>query len=164
MKISWWVVGVALLAGPSVSRAQVEGLPIKPGLWENTTNSPLGPAGARTITRQVCYSDKMTVDQYVSQSAQRTPGFQCTLSNQKVTAHSFSADQSCSGNGMTAKSHFEVSLPDPDHMISNSHIDMSGTMQGRPMNMSRDSTITGKFVSPDCGSVKPLALPTAPPK
>jgi hypothetical protein len=164
MKISWWLVGAALLIVPSVSRAQVEGLPIKPGLWENSVNSPMGPGGARTITRQVCYSDKMTVDQYVSQVAQQTPGFQCSMSNQKVTAHSVSADQACSGQGMTVKSHLEVSLPDPEHMIANTHIDMSGSMQGHPMNMSRDITVTGKFIGPDCGSVKPLALPTPPAK
>ncbi len=163
MKFSWLVVGVALLALSSVSRAQVEGLPIKPGLWENTMNNPMG-GGAGTITRQVCYTAKMTVDQYVAQVAQRTPGFQCTMSNQKVTASSVSADQACTGQGMTVKSHLEVSLPDPDHMISNTHIDMTGSMQGRPMNMSRDIAVTGKFIGADCGTVKPLALPAAPPK
>jgi hypothetical protein len=161
MKFSWCMICLAALAVPSVARAQVEGLPIKPGLWENTLNSPM-PGAARTITRQVCYSDKMTVDQYVSQVTQQTPGFQCSMSNQKVTAHSVSADQACSGQGMTVKSHLEVSLPDPEHMLSNTHMEMSGSMQGRPMNMSRDIAVTGKFISSDCGTVKPLALPTAP--
>jgi hypothetical protein len=164
MKFSWCMICLAALAVPSVARAQVEGLPIKPGLWENTANMKSGPGGGRTITRQVCYSAKMTVDQYVAQLAQQTPGFQCTFSNQKVTAHNISMDQVCSGQGMNAKSHFDVSMPDPEHMISNSHMEMSGSVQGRPMDMKMDSAITGKFISSDCGSVKPLALPTGPPK
>ncbi len=156
-------LSLVVLAVPLALHAQVQGLPIKPGLWENTLTNPMSGT-ARTITRQVCYSDKMTVDQYLSQLTQQTPGFQCSMSNQKVTARSISADQACSGQGMSVKSHLEVSLPDPEHLISNTHMDMSGSMQGHPMNMSRDIAVTGKFISSDCGSVKPLALPTAPAK
>jgi hypothetical protein len=41
---------------------------------------------------------------------------------------------------------------------------VTGTAQGKPLNMAIDKSFTAKFLASDCGAVKPLVVPSSPGK
>jgi Protein of unknown function (DUF3617) len=157
---------VVLVSIPCKLSAQLAGMPIKPGLWESTVTMDMGmPGGAKPMTRQVCYSASMTMDQYMNQLLKQTPGIQCTMSNRIATAHGVTLDQTCvgtvAGGTMKTSGHIVLEFPDSEHVSAKTHSTMSGTMQGKPMDMTMDMTSSAKFISSDCGNVKPLVMPPA---
>jgi hypothetical protein len=171
---------------PVIVRAQ--STPVKPGLWETqgsmtrTMQLPpdveakiaampaaqqaqmraMMPGGGApaTTTRQVCIAPGTTVDSMMSR-AQQTPGMSCSVSNKTQTANGMSFDMECTGQMGSAKGHTDLHITDADHVSSTSHITMTGTSQGHTMNSTVDTTSTAKFVSADCGDVKPYAGPPA---
>jgi len=168
MKVRRILTFTSLLALPCALRAQVAGLPIKPGLWEDTSTSSMlsgAPGGARPRTTQVCYTASLSMDDYLNQLLKQTPGVQCTMSNRVATAHSVTVDEMCTatmnGGAFKTNGHIVLEIPDSEHISSKTHSTMSGTMQGRPMDMTLDLTTSAKFISSDCGNVKPLAIPQA---
>lgn len=74
---------------------------------------------------------------------------ECTMTNTKTSAHSFSADMTCSGH-FKGTGHMQVTYNSDEHYKG--EMTMAGTTQeGQPMNM--HSVFEGKWVSASCGSV-----------
>jgi hypothetical protein len=178
-----------LLVAPAVLRAQSS--PVKPGLWETQVSmahamqlppeveakiaampaaqqaqmrSMMGGAaggGAPVVTtKQVCIAPETTMDSMLNR-AQQSPGMQCTFSNRTQTATGMSFDMECTGQGGGAKGHTELRAIDADHVTSTSHMTVTASSQAHTMNSTVDTTTTAKFVSADCGDVKPYTGPPA---
>jgi len=143
----------------------------KPGLWEMTTTmtwqkSPMPPGmtmppgmkspfSGSTITSQVCLTQAM-IDKYgapVSQSKD------CKIVNVSMHATGMTADMICSGK-MNGKGHMESSWPLGNQARGKVHFE--GTMQAgpNPMQVEWTSDSTSTYKGPDCGSVKPMAMPS----
>ena len=177
-----------LLVAPASLRAQS---PVKPGLWEtqvsstNTMQMPpeleakiaampaaqqaqmrsmmggsMGGGTPVVTTRQVCIAPQTTVDSMMNR-AQQSPGMSCTISNKSQTTSGVSFDITCTSATGSAKGHTDVHATDDDHVTSTSHITVTGTAQGHTMNSTVDTTTSAKFVSTDCGDVKPYTGPPA---
>lgn len=144
----------------------------KPGLWEMTSSmtwqqSPLPPgvtlpAGMKspfsgsTNTMQVCVTQAM-IDKYGT--AMPKSQNDCKIENVVLNANSMSADMVCSGR-MNGKGSMESSWSDNDHTKGKMHF--LGAMQGGPNSMPVEWTVefTSVYQGPDCGSVKPLPMPS----
>jgi hypothetical protein len=171
--------------------ARAQSSPMKPGLWETQASSTSqmqmppeveakiaampaaqqaqmrsmmgGMGGGGTpvsTTRQVCIAPQTTVDSMLNR-AQQSQGMSCTVSNKTQTATGVSFDINCTGQTGSGKGHTDVRLVDDDHVSSTSHMTVTASSQGHTMNTTVDVTTTAKFVSADCGDVKPFTPPTA---
>jgi Protein of unknown function (DUF3617) len=177
-----------LFAGMVGAHAQSAPIPVKPGLWEtqvsvsHVTALPPeaeakiaalpaaqqaqvrsmmgGSAGGAPVvtTKQACIAAGATMDSMLNR-AQQTPGMQCTFSNRVQTATGASFDMSCTMQQGSASGHTSFHLIDGDHVSSTSHMTVTGSSQGHTMNSTMDSTTSAKFVSADCGNVKPFTAP-----
>jgi len=65
---------------------------------------------------------------------------------------------------MGSKGHIDFHLTDAEHFSGTSQTMVTGTTQGKPVNMAIDKTFTAKFLASDCGTVKPLVVPSSPGK
>jgi len=138
--------------------AQAQGHKQKPGLYEVSTITSMSgmpgntPQGA-PHTSQVCVTQAM-VDKYGGpMSSQQMPN--CKSSDVVVTPSGMSATVTCSGkvnSTGTVKSIFV------DANTTKTTINMTITMGSQTMTMTTQSTYAYK--GPDCGSVKPPAVPT----
>jgi len=180
-----------VLSNVAVVRAQSTSTPIKQGLWQTQMTmsmqvtlppdveakiaampaaqqaqmrSMMGGAaggGAPVVTtKQVCIAPETTMDSMLNR-AQQSPGMQCTFSNRTQTATGMSFDMECTGQGGGAKGHTELRAIDADHVTSTSHMTVTASSQAHTMNSTVDTTTTAKFVSADCGDVKPYTGPPA---
>jgi hypothetical protein len=151
-------VGLALLPAAAIASHG------KAGLWDvsftmNMPNMPqisaaqmaqmqaMGvhmPTG-QTSTVQRC----MTAAEAASDSPPPPRSKSCTFSNVKVSGHTFSGDETCTGQ-FEGQGHFSVTYDGDEHYSGMST--MSGTANGHAMNVSNN--FEGKWVSADCGSVK----------
>ncbi len=130
--------------------------PIKMGLWQSsvTLNSTgMGPLGGRAITNQSCY----TPDSW-KQSMQRMQSHQqdmnCSTSNFEQDSHKMSFDGQCSSNqGYNVTYHIEMFLDSDEAMHGTSSAKMAGP--SFPQGMTMTSNISSKFISSDCGDIKP---------
>lgn len=171
------------------ARAQSAPSPIKPGLWETQVSSTMvmqlppeveakiaampaaqqaqvrsmmgGGAGSAPVstTKQVCIASGTSVDSLLNQ-AQRS-GSKCSVTNRVQTPDGASFDINCTMPEGTATGHTTLHMVDADHVTSTSHMTVAGSAQGRTMNMTMDGTASAKFVSADCGDVKPYTPPAA---
>jgi hypothetical protein len=136
--------------------------PIKMGLWEATVtaNTGMGPKGITSV-HQSC----MTPDSWkdLMQKIQaRTANVTCTSSNLQQDSHKISFDGSCSmDQGMTANYHVEMFLDGDTAMHGTTTGKISGPMF--PNGMTIGSSMTSKFISSDCGDVKPGESKTVKP-
>jgi hypothetical protein len=82
----------------------------------------------------------------------------CQISNVVIKATSMSADWVCSGR-MTGKGTLESSWADPNHAVGKVHF--VSTIQMGPNFKTVEYTIESSSVykGPDCGDVKPAAMP-----
>jgi hypothetical protein len=149
-----------LLLGPSTLLGQVSDLPIKAGLWETHVSVNNGSP----IAGQSCFSARTTLSDYLTATNKGVAGTQCSVTNKVQTAHGIAYDNACNGQSMASKGHIDFQLPDAEHFNGKSRITVTGTVQGRPLNMSIDKTFNAKFLSSDCGSVKPVVAPSSPAK
>ena len=149
-----------LLAGPSSLLAQLSDLPIKAGLWETHVSVNHGSP----IAGQSCFSAGTTLSGYLTATNKGAPGTQCSVTNKAQTAHGIAFDNACTGQSMSSKGRIDFQLPDAEHFNGTSHTTVTGTVQGTPVNMAIDKTFTAKFLSSDCGSVKPVVVPSSPAK
>jgi hypothetical protein len=153
-------IAALLLIGPSSLLAQLSDLPVKAGLWQ--TNVSLNHGSP--IPGQSCFSAGTTLGSYLTATNRGAPGTQCSVTNKAQTAHGIAFDNVCNGQTMSSKGHIDFQLADSEHFSGSSHTTVTGTVQGRPVNMALDKTFSAKFLSPDCGSVKPLVGPSSPAK
>jgi hypothetical protein len=159
----WITIGCCLFAVAMIAWAQANR---KPGLWEMTTNmtwqqSPM-PAGMTMPgggphTTQVCLTQAM-IDKYGAPMPQSRNG-ECQISNVVLHSTSMTADWVCSGR-MAGKGTLESSWTDPDHAKGKVHF--VGAMPMGPNTMTMEYTIESSSIykGPDCGSVKPLPMPS----
>jgi hypothetical protein len=122
-----------------------------------------GPGGAAkpmATTRQTCITGQMSMDSLLNQ-AQQSPGMQCTYSNRVQTATGASFDTSCTGQTGSAQGHTQFHATDAEHMTSTTHMTVTSSARGSSSSSTMDITTTGRFVSADCGDVKPMGAPPA---
>lgn len=186
-----WSVALGFLFAVSASvSVQAQGTPMKPGLWEiqGTVTSKMqmppeveakiaampaaqqaqmrsmmggmGSGTPTTTTNKVCIAPQTTVDSMLNR-VQQSQGMSCTVSNKTQTATSLGFEISCTGQTGSGKGHTDVRLIDDDHVSSTSHMTVTASSQGHTMNSAVDVATTAKFVSSDCGDVKPFAPPAA---
>jgi hypothetical protein len=136
--------------------------PIKMGLWEMTNNTtttatgkmadamaqsgqPLGKPS--TLSMKVCLTSETWENALANQ-----PRAGCTKSDLVMTSKQYSLTITCSfgANTMTAKVNNIIDSPEALH--GTVHL-VSSSPNGQ---MTSDGTGTGKFLSSDCGDVKPL--------
>lgn len=117
-----------------------------------------GGSQPTTITKQVCITPQSSMDSMLNQS-QQSPGMKCSFTNRVQTEHGASFDISCTGPTGSATGHSQFRMVDDDHVSSTTHMTVTGSSNGHTMNSTVDSTSTGKFVSTDCGDVKPFTPP-----
>lgn len=145
----------------------------KPGLWEMTSTmtwqqSPMPPGmtmppganspfGGGPHTTQVCLTQEL-IDKYGAPPPQSRNN-QCQIANVVKKANSMTADWICSGM-MAGKGSLEASWTDADHATSKVHF--LGNMQMGPNSRPVEYTIesTSVYKGADCGSVKPLPMPS----
>jgi len=113
-----------------------------------------GMGGPRTT--QVCVTQAM-VDKYGGPYSNPQRG-DCQVTNRSLTATGMTASISCTGQ-FTGTGTVEMTFTGADSTQTKVHI--SGTAQGgngsHPIDMSMQ--IRSVYKGPDCGSVKPLAMP-----
>ncbi|MBV8630835.1 MAG: DUF3617 domain-containing protein [Silvibacterium sp.] len=145
--------------------------PIKMGLWESTVTSTMSgitipPEVAerlKAMGRQVPGSTPhtvvtqgcMTPDEW-TKTLERMNDKQsnCTYSNRTVTAQKISFDLSCaSERGGVFTGHFEMNIDDDQHSHGSAHMKGEAGPNGQAMTI--DTTISTRFLSSDCGAVKP---------
>jgi hypothetical protein len=130
--------------------------PIKMGLWQSsvtiTSGGGMVPAG-RPIANQSCYTPDSWKESM--QSAQsHGQKMNCTTSNFQQDSHQISYDGECSpGQGMTMDVHVQMVLDSDSAMHGTTTTKMNGPMF--PQGMTVSSAISSKFLSSDCGTLKP---------
>lgn len=146
-----------IVLGPLSLLAQLSDLPIKAGLWETQVSVNHGsPVAGRS-----CFSAGTTLSDYLTATNKAVSGTQCSVANKAQTAHGIVYDTTCNGPSMSSKGHIDFQLPDAEHFSGSSHTTVTGTVHGAPVNMAIDKTFNAKFVSSDCGSVKPVVVPSS---
>jgi Protein of unknown function (DUF3617) len=135
--------------------------PMKMGLWQTEVTMEMSgmPNGAgmppRTITTQTC----MTPDTWKNslgnaQNRMRNMPASCTTSNVQEDSHHYTADVQCTAQqGFSTTAHIDMHFDSDESMHGTTNTTMSGGNTG--MNMTMNSTIKSKFMSSDCGDVKP---------
>ena len=153
-------IAAVCLAGSSTLLAQLSDVPVKAGLWETHVNIK---AEASNISddAQSCFSAGTTLGDYLTATNKVITGTKCNISNKVNTAHGVSYDTACSGGSMGSKGHIDFQLTDGEHFSGTSHTTVTGTTQGKPVNMVVSKTFTAKFLASDCGDVKPLVVPSS---
>jgi hypothetical protein len=137
--------------------------PIKMGLWQSSVTvkmsgmDNLPPSAAAASTHTMVYRSCMTADSWNKamqsmQSAQQK--MDCTTSRMQQDSHQLSFDESCTAQqGYTSSIHVQMLLDSDEAMHGTSNVKMTGP--AFPQGMSMSSTITSKFISSDCGDIKP---------
>ena len=134
------------------------------GLWQSETttavtggaaNSPMGRAmgNGRTSVNQSCLTpDSWTKD--IAGRAERQQNAECTQSNFQEDSHKVTYDQTCSNQGgYSTNIHFEMLIDDAENAHGFMDMKMSGA--AFPEGMTMHMTMKTKYLSSDCGSVKP---------
>lgn len=159
----------SVLAIPAFAAANME-----PGLWEVTTESALAkniptlpPAQIEamrkmgvdlsqlqsgTIANKVCITPEMAAKNELPKMTQKESG--CEIKNQRQQGNIYTMDMVCDGQ-MKGKGVSTTTFASKKSFSSRTQF--SGNVNGLPIN--DEANTNGKWVSPDCGSVKPITLP-----
>ena len=184
MSETWCKCGLFVLVmtfGTGV-KAQTAPIPIKPGLWQTTSSgttsmtlpaaqeaqiaampaaqqamvrSRMGGGTPTTVTTQACAAQQTSLNEIMSQAQQKNT--KCTFSNQTQASSGASFDVSCVSQQGTASGHAQFQMVDSEHVTGSIHLTADGSSKGGSMHMTIDNTVTSKYVSSDCGTVKPGA-------
>ena len=140
--------------------------PIKMGLWQSSVTvnmsampgMPAGAAGAggaMTRVNQSCMTPDSWKNAFHSmQQRQQQTAANCTTANVQQDSHQVTFDMDCSSQqGYSTNIHVQMFLDSDEAMHGNATVKMSGA--NFPQGMSMTSAITSKFVSSDCGDIKP---------
>lgn len=156
-KLAGQCAGAAILLWSLSLIAQLSDLPIKAGLWETQVSVNHGSP----IAGRSCFSKGTTLNDYLTATNKAVSGTQCSVSNKAQTARGIAYDTACNSPSMSSKGHIDFQLSDAEHFNGTSHTTVTGTVHGSPVNMTSDKMFTAKFVSSDCGSVKPVVVPSS---
>ncbi len=137
--------------------------PIKMGLWQASVtvnmagmpNAAGGAGGLMTHVNQSCMTPDSWRDAFQSmQQHRQQAAANCSTANVSQDAHQVTFDMSCTAQqGFTTNVHVQMFLDSEEAMHGHATVKMSGP--NFPQGMSMTSTITSKFISSDCGDVKP---------
>jgi hypothetical protein len=114
------------------------------------------PFSGSTTTTQVCLTQAQ-IDKYGAPMPQTRSG--CQITNVVLKSSSMSADWVCNGQ-MNGKGSLESSWP--DGVTAKGKVHFVGAMQSGKGSMPVEFTVnsTSVYKGPDCGSVKPQAMPS----
>lgn len=155
-----------LLFCAAVASAQLDTMgppPVKMGLWQTTVTSQMSglpnmPAGMPTAKPMVSQSC-MTADSWqkgmtdLQQQMQRQKA-DCSNVKLQHDGNKFIFDEQCSQqSGYNATIHVEWNVDDQENMHGDSNAQIAAA--GFPQGVTMHGTMTSKFLSSDCGSVKP---------
>ena len=138
---------------------QAQGQNRQPGLWEVTSSMTMtgGPANMPQMppqTTQVCVTQAM-INKYGGPTSNPQSG-NCQMTNVVLTATGMTANMTCSG-GMNMTGTVQTTFVDAN--TTKTTIQM--TMPVGPNTMTMTTQMTSVYKGPDCGSVKPLAMPAS---
>jgi hypothetical protein len=142
------------------SPAPVSAPPIKMGLWQSSVTVDMSAmtgmhGGSITNTSQSCMTPDTWKNAFHSmqQRQQQTPA-NCSTTNVQQDAHQLAFQIDCSTpQGDSSSIHVQMFLDSETAMHGHATVKMSGP--NLPQGVSMSSVISSKFVSSDCGSVKP---------
>ncbi len=137
--------------------------PIKMGLWQSeiTTavsgapDSPMGRAmgSGRTTVTQGCFTPESWTKE-MQGAQQRRRAADCSQSNLQQDSHKVTYDEVCSNPGGYSNTiHFEMLIDDTEN--AHGYMDMKMSGAAFPEGMTMHTTLKTKYLSSDCGSVKP---------
>jgi hypothetical protein len=154
------------LIGVSALRGQLADIPIKPGLWNTQVVAKIGlnDNDNEPIVSQACFTAGTTISGYLAAMTKSAPDVQCTMSNKVQTANHIAFDTTCTSPNATSKSHSDFQIADSEHFSGTSHSTVVGSSRDHPINMEMNKTFTAKFLSSNCGDVKPLTDQSIPQK
>lgn len=122
--------------------------PVKMGLWEKKMVTSNGMGQPMSTTAKSCVTTE-TWNNMVSRIPKPQPN--CTVKTTK-NAHGYTFDGSCSSShGMSVQFKGSSTIQDSEHIVSESHSTI--IMNGKMQEMSTQGS--GRFVSSDCGGIKP---------
>lgn len=139
-------VAALLCASSHVLLAQTP--PIKMGLWEKKMTTTRETGAPVTLTSKSC----VTAEEWERMMANSAkPHKNCTV-NKSTTAHGYSFNSTCTMQGGASLSITgSTTIQDPEHITGEMHSTM--TRNGQKQEMQSQST--SRFLSSDCGSIKP---------
>jgi hypothetical protein len=151
-----------LLSFAALAAAQVPTIappPIKMGLWQSSITvksggmGPMAGAGNTTSAHQSCFTpDSWKQSMQAMQSRQQK--MNCTTSNFQQDSHEISFDGQCTTDqSINVNYHVEMFLDSDSAMHGTTTSKMSGPMF--PQGVTMSSSIASKFISSDCGDIKP---------
>ena len=165
------ITSILPLSAPAFSAS------MKPGLWEVTVQSDMmknmpkmSPAQIEqmrkmgvdmaqlqtgAIVNKMCVTKEMAARDELPQMKQPQTG--CELKNQKRSSTGITMDMICDGSAMKGKGTLKTVLAGDQGFNFSS--EFKGTVNGVPVNERTESN--GKWLGPDCGSVKPIQDPAA---
>jgi Protein of unknown function (DUF3617) len=163
----WITLSCCLFALAMVALAQAVR---KPGLWEMTSTmtwqqSPFPPGmppgaaaamgGGGPRTTQVCLSQAM-IDKYGAPVSQNRD---CQITNVVMKPTGMTAEMVCTGK---MSGHGEMESSWTDGNVAKGKVHFVGTMAAGPNSMPVEWTVasTSVYKGPDCGNVKPMAMPS----
>jgi hypothetical protein len=166
-----FAISTLMLSLLSVSIAAFAAGQIKPGLWEMTVKSDamkhmpqIPPAQMEQMRKmginipqmkdgamvtKICISKQLAARDQLPVMTQNEAG--CQTRNYQQNGTGYTLDIVCNGL-MKGEGHARGTFSGGERFTST--YDFKGTMQGQPVNQHQDTS--GKFLSADCGSVKPI--------
>jgi hypothetical protein len=148
------------------------GSTIKPGLWEVTLQSSslknmpkispeqieqmrkmgvdMAQLQTGAIVNKICITKDMAERESLPQMNHKESG--CEMKNQKRTSDGYTMDMICNGAQMKGKGSSKTVFASDQSFSTTS--EFKGMMQEMPINDRTDTS--GKWLSSDCGSVKPI--------
>ena len=103
------------------------------------------------MVMKVCMTKEMTERDQPQQMDQKNSG--CEMKNFKRSGDSYTGEMVCDGPDMKGVGKIAGKYPTAESF--NSTYDFKGTVQGQPANHHQETS--GKWLSADCGDVKPAA-------
>jgi len=138
---------LAILAASTVM-VFAQSAPIKMGLWEKKMTMDMGTGTPQNINSKSCITAE-TWQEMVGNMGKQREG--CTIDQQKnAHGYTFSATCKTSGGGTMVTSG-SANIQDSEHIVSQSHTDVTTNGKKRTMDMKSTST----FLGADCGKIKP---------
>lgn len=147
-----------LLSAASFACAQTPATPpIRMGLWQTEVMStisgmPAGAGGAHTVVTQSCVTPETWKRDFQGSRSDRN--MKCTTSNLEQSSQKVVFDESCvSEQSYNMTAHVEMLIEGQESLHGTVDTKMTGPNLPAPMTVS--TKIQSKFLSADCGDVKP---------
>lgn len=164
-RITLLILAVAGPAYAQIAQTTPAPPPLRMGLWQSEIAVEIsgmpGSNAPRTIVKQSCMSAESWKQALQQMQSQRQP-VSCTTSNLQQDEHHVSFDEACTAEqGISSTMHIEMQLDSEEAMHGTTSVNISGP--GVPEGISMKSRIQSKFLTTDCGDLKPGEQRDAPP-